>query len=211
MAFITGCLEGVVQLAHALGGLHVDRVFFLVAAGLVAADEAEAADFLVQVGQREFHRCGPAFKVVQPEPLEIADQDALWFLGFVQPGEVIGGLVESRIEIHAGTLVFGQQLAGPEQVDAPGTLAGKAPGLLLVHGHAAAFLAEHVEEVVPETLGLGPFRGFAFPLLREGAGAIPDFVEAQHAWAIQCVWWSARHCAGRSSSRLSNWNSGRLM
>src|SRR3546814_1817764 len=67
-------LERVVQLAHALGGLHVDRVFLLEGAGLVAADEAEAANLARQVGQRELHRPGLAVEVVEAEPGEVADQ-----------------------------------------------------------------------------------------------------------------------------------------
>ena len=53
VAVVAGGLQRIVQPAHALGGLHVDGVFFLVAAGLVAADEAEAPDLLVQLGQRD--------------------------------------------------------------------------------------------------------------------------------------------------------------
>ena len=72
VAIKPGGLERIVQLAHALGGLHVDRVFFLVRAGLVAADETEAADFLRQIRQREFGLLA-GFQIVQDEAPEIAD------------------------------------------------------------------------------------------------------------------------------------------
>ncbi|MBJ6979835.1 MULTISPECIES: hypothetical protein [unclassified Luteimonas] len=152
-----------VQAAHALGSLHVDRVFFLVRARLVAADEAEAADLPVQVGQRELHVRLPAVEVMQAEALEIADQDVLRLLGFAQAGEVVGGLVEGGVQVHAGALVLGQHHAGPEQVDASLGGAGETLRLLLVHGHAAALLAEHLEEVVPEALRLGALGGFTVP------------------------------------------------
>ena len=182
MAVVAGGLQCVVQPAHALGGLHVDRIFLLVGPGLVAADEAEAADLAMQVGERELDRRVAAVEVVQAEALEVADQDVLRLLGFGQAGEVVGGLVEGGVKVRARALVLGQHHAGPEQVDAALGLAGEAPGLLFVHGHAAALLAEDVEEVVPEALRLGALGGLAVPFARERAGAVPDFVEAQRHW-----------------------------
>src|SRR3546814_9251082 len=75
-----------------LGGLHVDRVFLLEGAGLVAAEEAEAANLARQVGQRELHRPGLAVEVVEAEPGEVADQHVARQLRVGEAGEVVGGL-----------------------------------------------------------------------------------------------------------------------
>ena len=53
VAFVAAGLERVVQLAHLLGGLDVDRVLRLDLLRLIAGDEAEMLDVLVQVGEPE--------------------------------------------------------------------------------------------------------------------------------------------------------------
>ncbi len=60
MALVARRLEGVVQLAHALGGLDVDRVLRRDGLGAVTGDEGEMLDALVQVGEFEFLSAVPS-------------------------------------------------------------------------------------------------------------------------------------------------------
>ena len=99
--------------------------------------------------------------------------------GISHPGEVVGGLVEGDIEIDPGALVLGQHHPGPEHVDAAVPAAAEALRFLFEHRHPPALHAEHVEELVPETLRLGTLAGFVRPFPGERAGAILDFVETQ--------------------------------
>ena len=77
VAIITSGLQAVVQLAHPFGGEDVNRVLFLERAGLVAGDEAEPANVLVQVLQVELDRSLVAIEVIQPEPSEVRYQQVL--------------------------------------------------------------------------------------------------------------------------------------
>nr|WP_206203238.1 hypothetical protein [Thermomonas sp. HDW16] len=133
----------------------------------------------MQLAQFEFDRGGIAFKVVQAEALEIADQHVARQFGIADACEVIGGLCVGCIQIHARALVLGQHHAGPEHVDAAMRAAGKARGFLLEHGHAATLDTEHIEEPVPEALRFGALAGFPGPFLGECACALADFVETQ--------------------------------
>ena len=56
---------------------------------------------------------------------------------------------------------------------------------LLVAGDVAALLAKDVEEGVPERFRLGLLACFVFPFLREGNGAVFDFVPGKrHALGL---------------------------
>src|SRR5690606_8854235 len=75
-------------------------------------------------------------------------------------------------------LVLDQQHALPQQVDVP-VLAVDLLDPLLEAGYPPAGYPEHLEECVPERLGLGILRRLVRPLARERAGTILDFVPAQ--------------------------------
>ena len=62
------------QLAHALGGLDVDRVLFLVGRGLIPGDEPEQPDIPVQILERKF-MLRAVLKIVQAEAGKIGNQN----------------------------------------------------------------------------------------------------------------------------------------
>lgn len=157
MAFVAGGFQRVVQLAHALGGEHVDRVFLFEAAGLIAGDEAELAHVLLQILQRELGGDLAGFQVVQPETLEVADQQVARQLGVGKAMEIITRLRVCAVQILAARLVLDQQHALPQQVDVT-VLAVEFLHLLLEVRHPPAADPEHIEKPVPERLRLGVFR-----------------------------------------------------
>lgn len=78
-------------------------------------------------------------------------------------------------EVFAAGFVFADASAGPEDVDAVGG-AGEGFDGFFEGGDGAAGLAEDLEELVPEGVGLGVFFGGGGPVAREGDGALADFV-----------------------------------
>lgn len=146
--------------------------------GLVAGDEAEAVDVLVQFLERKFERRFLAFQVVQAETGEIGHQQVAWQLGVAQAVEVVAGLGVGAVQVLAAGLVLDQQHTLPEQVNVA-ILAIELLDPLLEAGDALAADAEDVEELVPEGLGLGILRGHIGPFLREAQGPILDLVPAQ--------------------------------
>ena len=109
-------LERIVQPAHALGGLDVDRVLLLEGAALVAGDEAEQAQVAVQVLEREL-LLRARLQVVQAEALEVRHQDVARQVAVLEPGEVVAGLAVGAVQVPAPRLVLDQQDALPQQVD----------------------------------------------------------------------------------------------
>ena len=81
--------------------------------------KAELFDMVGQVGQGE--SCVfPLVQIVQLEGLKVTDQDVARTLAFGQSVEIFPGLAVGFIEVAAGTLLFDQQHAGPEQVNITG-------------------------------------------------------------------------------------------
>ena len=113
---------------------------------------------------------------------EIADQDiARGLLAAIlglEALDVSQGLGVGLVEISAAGFVFGDQSAGPEQVDEVVMAAQGAHGRFKA-GHGAPADAEEVEKFVPESLGLGALAGDIGPFTREKDGALTDFVPGE--------------------------------
>ena len=86
--------------AHTLGSPQVDGVLRLDALHLVAGDEGEAAQMLVQVGQREFSFVA-ADQIGQPQAREVADDDVARQVALPDAGEIIERLVEGPTQALA--------------------------------------------------------------------------------------------------------------
>jgi hypothetical protein len=99
-AVVAAGLERVVQPAHALGSPQVDAVLRLDALHLVAGDEGETAQMLVQVGQREFSFVA-ADQIGQPQAREVADDDVARQVALPDAGEIIERLVEGPTQALA--------------------------------------------------------------------------------------------------------------
>ena len=144
------------QAAHALGGLDVDGVLRLDFLGLVARDEAEHADVLVQVFEGEFDGFAvfaARGKAVHSKARKVADDDDLWQIAFGQAGEVVERLLKGAVEVFAARLVFHQQHAGPEQID-KALRGAELFDVQLKGGHTLVGDAEDFEKINPEGLGL---------------------------------------------------------
>jgi hypothetical protein len=182
---VAAFLERIVQPAHALGGLDVDRVLRLDFLRFVAGDEAEVAHVPVQVLEREFVR-GPGCQVVQAEGDEVADDDVARQVAFLDAGEIVQRLGKGAVEALAARLLLHQQHAGPEQVDEP-LSAAVLLDRVLEGGDALVGDAEDFEEGDPERLGLARFVGGVGPFARKGHRAGLDLVPGQrHASPLGC-------------------------
>ena len=177
VAFVAYGLHLVVQPAHALGGLDVDRVLFFDLVRLVTGDETERLYVLVQVRQREFE-LGVFLQVVQAEFREIRDQYVFREVALGNSGEIIQRLYVGLVQVLPARLVLDQQDPFPEQVD-EALLLTQFLDRLLEGRHPLAGDPEDVEEVVPERFGIGVFGGFAVPFLGKGKGTAFDFVPAE--------------------------------
>jgi hypothetical protein len=169
--------QRVVQAAHALGGADVDRVLVLEGAALVAGDEAEQADVPRQFLQREL-LLRALVQVVQAKAGEVRDQHVARQVAVLEAGEVVAGLAVGADQVLAARLVLDQEDALPQQVDEPAG-AVLAPDRHFEAGDPAPVHAEHVEERVPEGLGLGAFGRLALPLLGERDRPRLDLIPAQ--------------------------------
>ena len=104
------------QLPQPLGGADIDAVFLAEAARLIAGDEAEQPDMLVQLGELEFGLL--AFvQVVEAEAREIGDENVTRQVAFLEAGKVVERLLRRAVQILATRLVLDEQHAFPEQVD----------------------------------------------------------------------------------------------
>ena len=74
------------QPPHALGGLDVDRVLFLVGRGLIARDKAEQPDVFIKLCQGEFVLF-PFLKVVKPEAGKVGNEDIAGGVPVLEPGK----------------------------------------------------------------------------------------------------------------------------
>ena len=166
VALVTVALEQVVQVAHLLHRFDVDRILLAHFLPAVAGDEAEQVHLVREFLERQL--VGYAvFQVVQDDAPEIGNDDVTRKFLIRQALEIVGGLLKGRIEVGARAFVFGQQQAGPEHVDAPHATMLEAGNRLFIDRHAAALDAENGEELVPESLRLGPLGGGVRPFLGE--------------------------------------------
>jgi hypothetical protein len=177
MAFVAAGLQRVVQLAHALGRAQVHRVLRPDGLRLVAGDEGEAADVLVQVGKCEL-RLVAALQIRHAQAREVGHEDVARQVALLQPREVVERLSVRTRQRPPARLVFDDQRARPEQVD---EALGAAVLLdcMLEAGEPTTRQAENGEELVPERLRLGALVARVTPLLGEGDGAALDLVPAQ--------------------------------
>ena len=164
-------VEGIVQAGHDFRGLDVGGVFWVELLLLVAGDEGEAADVLVQIGEGEDDGGRLAFEqweigvlfrleVVEGDALEIGDDEPaghfLFASGIDEATDVFHALGVGFVEVLACGFLLNEQAAGPKEVDFPPG-AGKFFHGLLEGGDGAAFDAEDAEKVVPERLAVAAF------------------------------------------------------
>jgi len=177
VAVVAGAAELIMQQAQVPGGLDVDGVLRAEGAGLVAGHEAEQAHVEVKLVQRKL-AAFVGLEVVQAKAREVGDEHVVRKIAVLEAGEVVHRLVKGAVQIAAAGFVFDQQHALPQQVDEPVAPVALDHGLLEA-GQPPTRHAEHVEELIPEGLGLGVLGGLVLPLLGEGQGAVLDFVPAQ--------------------------------
>ena len=176
------------QAAHALGGLDVDGVLRLDLLRLVACNEAEQANVLVQVFEGEFDGFAifaalvVSAQAVYPKAGEVADDDDLRQVALGQAGKIVERLLKCAVEVFAARFVFYQQHAGPEQID-KALRGAELFDVELERGHALVGDAEDFKKVDPEGLGLRVFVGGVCPGAAEGERARFDLVPAEgHGW-----------------------------
>ena len=203
VAFVAAGLEGVVQLAHALGRADVDRVLRLDFLRLVASNKTELAHMLVQVFQRKFARVARR-QVTHAKVAEIAHHDDLRQVALGDAGQVGHGLVQCLVQILAAGFVLHQQHAGPEQVY-KSIGAGLGPRQLfdrvLKAGDTLVANAVDFEEVDPERLGVRVFPGGIFPALGKRQCLVFDFVPRERHALLKVRGLSARLKSGVQTVR----------
>lgn len=169
------------QLAQGIHRHAVDGFFHPNALLAVARDEVEQAQIFVELGQREAVNF-VFVQVVQFEVPEVAQQDVTGLLVGLQAGKIVPGLLERLGQILAPALVLDQQRAFPPQVDVA-VLVVDFLDALLEGGDLAALDAEDLEELVPETLGIGVFAFDVSPVLGKRAGAVGYLFPVEgHGW-----------------------------
>ena len=175
VTLVAGRLQRVVQPRDQLGRLDVDRVLIAERPALHADDEPELLDVLRKVGEREAGLL--AFVPVEKlERLEVAEKLEAGALPFRQRVEVRAGLLTCGGQVASGAFLLDQQDAGPEQIDEAGGVVEPLDAFL-VPRHVAAALAEDLEELVVEALGLAllvrGIRPLASEIGRSGADLVP--------------------------------------
>ncbi|MFZ2631678.1 MAG: hypothetical protein WA081_15295 [Desulfosalsimonadaceae bacterium] len=176
VAGIADIFQLVVQAAHALGGLDIDRVLLPDGVGLVSGDKAEKLHLFVQVFQFKIV-LGVVFQIVKTEPGEVGNNDVLGQVPLFQAGEIIEGLLMGAVKILAPGFVLDEQHSFPEQINIPVTAVDFLHALFKT-SHTAAADAEYMKKLVPESFGLGVFGGHIGPGTGEGQGAGFDFIPA---------------------------------
>jgi len=117
-------------------------------------------------------------QIVQPEALEIRNEDIPGQFVFFETREVIFGLLYGLVQVFASRLVFYQNMAFPQQVNKAGFVIGFLYRSL-EGGYPAARNAEHLKEAVPKGFGFGVFAAFVLPFFGKSIGAGFDFVPTQ--------------------------------
>ena len=154
MSAVAARLQLIVQAAHLLGRLDIDRTLRLDLLRPITGNKAKMANVLVQIGKPELD-FGIRFEIVEPQSGEIRNEDVPWQVTVGESVKVIGCLHERAIEILAGAFVLDQQYALPKQVDPAlfQPLAGTGHrDLFFENADTPTVDAEDVEEAVPETL-----------------------------------------------------------
>lgn len=172
-----GRLERVVQPAHRLGRLDVDRVLFADDLRRVAGDEGKVLDAPGQFAQAELDLRGE-FEIEQAKAGKVADQHIARKIAVAQTLEVAESLLVSRIEILAPALVLDEQDAFPQEIDVA-VLAVDLLHAAFEARHAPPRHAEHVEERVPEASCVGVLVLGMLPVARKRGGAVSDLVPGE--------------------------------
>lgn len=146
------------------------------------------------------------FEVVNGDALKIGNNEvagAIFALpGFLQSPDVGHGLGAGFPEVFARALVLNEEGAGPQEVNAA-PVARELLYRLLEAGDHPALDSEDIEEVIPKGLALGGFPRLAHPLLREGDGAVFDFVPGEGHCPASCDGGGMENKPGRKLSRQS--------
>lgn len=108
--------ERIVEPAHQLRCLAINRRLVTEQARLHADDKAERLDVALQVGEWKVPLAA-RLKVHQLEPLKVADHHVARALHLRQPIVIVERLRHRAREIAAGAFLLHDQRAGPEQVD----------------------------------------------------------------------------------------------
>ena len=146
-------------------------------AGLIAGDEAEQPDVLMQFRQGKFVGL-VLIQIVEPEPGEVGDQHVARQVALLQPRKIVQRLPERPIQILAARLVLDQQHAFPQQINET----ARAVGLFdrsLERRHPPPSHPENGEEAIPEAFGLGILGCCVVPIAGKGQGAVFNFVPGQ--------------------------------
>ena len=170
VAVVAAAQQGVVQLTHQLGRLNVGGVLGAVLALLVAREEREQVQVLVELLQREVV-AGVFVEVVEAEAGEVGDEDVLGQLVVLEAGEVVFGLLHGLFQVAPPAFVLHEQGALPEQVHEALPPIELLDGHLK-RGHAPPLDIEHMKKLNPERLGVGALIGGVLPLLGKANGAV---------------------------------------
>lgn len=190
-------MAGQVQMVFAeIRGVHADQSF-AVAYSSAHVSPSSVLQILATMCQdfispgaarRRFAAIMGVFEVMEGDTGEIGeDEVGGGFFGAVGIGEVVDiadGLSVGFVEVLAAGLVFGDEGAGPEEVD-EFVLALEVFDGFFEGGDEFSGASEDGEEFVPEGLGIGAFAGGVFPFLGETEGVWADFSEAEGHGALR--------------------------
>src|SRR6056297_58631 len=185
VALVSACLDLVMQQAHQLGGLDVDRVLIAELPPLNPEDEAEALDMVRQVLQQE-GRFLAGVEVDQLERLEIADKDVsrLFVIGDV--AQVVERLLLGLEQIAPLGFLLDDEGARPEQInESAGTPGARHRHFIL--RDLAALDPEDAEKGVVKALGLALLIAGILPVLGKVGGAGAHLVPSTaHEISMTC-------------------------
>ena len=151
MAPVSRLRQSVVQPAHDLARLDVDRVLIAESPALDTQDEAEGFDVVRQFGQRK--RGGLVLvEIAKFERLEVADQNVPGPLALAQRIEIRCGLFVRPREVAPSALLLDNQDARPKEVDVP-RMVVQLRDMCFIACDGSPPDAEDLEELVVEALG----------------------------------------------------------
>ena len=179
VADVSRVSERVVQRTHHFGRADIHRVLIAEDALFLPNDEAEVADAVRQLSQRERDRLvGVRVEVVKLEVLEVGQEDVAGKLVVSQAVEIFQSLRLRGPEAAARRLLFDKQLALPEEID-EAALLGVGFDIMLVAGDPRAGHAKNIEKVIVERLRIAPLVAFPIPFASKDVRASADVVPIQ--------------------------------
>ena len=194
-------LQLVVELAHAVVGFFVRRVFGFIANAGLPEHEGEVPDVLRKVlkgkvvlldlatGKEREIGLILGFQIVKDELPEVRDENVTRNLvPTIFAGEVFDvgeGLRSGEAQFFAPTLVFDDQFAFPEKIDTR-SIAMEIADVFLKRGERSSAKAKDLKEVVPKGLLMAALGSGVLVvwIASETHGAVANFVpgEMRHRW-----------------------------